>query len=177
MRVVAPGKPVPACTRPWYKNTCAYLPLVKRHPRVLAPGKGLLRVLAPLVGGLCALWPRVTGRCAFQPLVRRTASARFQLKQAQASCTRLTHQKRDDPQAVPLWCQRIIPPGVLTPVAYSHSIVPGGFDVTSRTTRLTPGTSLVMRLEMRASTSYGRRVQSAVIASSDETGRSTMGCP
>ena len=36
---------------------------------------------------------------------------------------------------------------------YSHSMVPGGFDVTSSTTRLTPSTSLVMRLEMRASTS------------------------
>lgn len=36
---------------------------------------------------------------------------------------------------------------------YSHSIVPGGFDVTSSTTRLTPGTSFVMRFEMRASTS------------------------
>ena len=37
--------------------------------------------------------------------------------------------------------------------SYSHSIVPGGFDVTSSTTRFTPGTSLVMRFEMRASTS------------------------
>lgn len=36
---------------------------------------------------------------------------------------------------------------------YSHSIVPGGFDVTSRTTRLTSSTSFVMRFEMRASTS------------------------
>lgn len=36
---------------------------------------------------------------------------------------------------------------------YSHSMVPGGFDVTSSTTRLTPGTSLVMRFEMRANTS------------------------
>lgn len=60
---------------------------------------------------------------------------------------------------------------------YSHSMVPGGFDVTSSTTRFTPAISLVMRLEMRASTSYGRRVQSAVIASSDDTGRSTIGCP
>src|SRR5690606_39579509 len=32
----------------------------------------------------------------------------------------------------------------------SHSMVPGGLLVTSRTTRLTSGTSLVMRLEMRA---------------------------
>jgi hypothetical protein len=36
---------------------------------------------------------------------------------------------------------------------YSHSIVPGGFGVTSYTTRLTPGTSLVMRLLMRCSRS------------------------
>src|SRR5690606_25912618 len=40
---------------------------------------------------------------------------------------------------------------------HSHSIVPGGLLVTSRTTRLTSGTSLVMRVEIRASTSYGSR--------------------
>src|SRR4051812_14797197 len=60
---------------------------------------------------------------------------------------------------------------------HSHSMVPGGLLVTSRTTRLTSGTSFVMRVEIVASTSYGRRVQSAVIASSDETGRSTTGWP
>lgn len=59
--------------------------------------------------------------------------------------------------------------------AYSHSIVPGGFDVTSSTTRFTSGTWFVILFEMRASTSYGTRVQSAVIASSEETGRSTIG--
>ena len=62
-------------------------------------------------------------------------------------------------------------------LAHSHSMVPGGLLVTSSTTRLTSRTSFVMRFEMRASTSYGKRVQSAVIASSDETGRSTIGCP
>ena len=36
---------------------------------------------------------------------------------------------------------------------YSHSIVPGGLEVMSKTTRLTSGTSLTMRLEMRASRS------------------------
>jgi hypothetical protein len=60
-------------------------------------------------------------------------------------------------------------------VAYSHSIVPGGLLVTSSTTRLTSGTSLVIRVEILASTSYGTRVQSAVIASSEDTGRSTIG--
>ncbi len=36
---------------------------------------------------------------------------------------------------------------------HSHSMVPGGLLVTSTTTRLTSRTSLVIRLEMRASTS------------------------
>ena len=53
--------------------------------------------------------------------------------------------------------------------------MPGGFDVTSSTTLLTSRTSFVMRVEIRSSTSYGTRVQSAVIASSDDTGRNTMG--
>ena len=60
---------------------------------------------------------------------------------------------------------------------YSHSMVPGGLEVTSRTTRLTSRTSLVMRVEIFARTSYGSRVQSAVIASSLDTGRSTTGWP
>ncbi len=38
-------------------------------------------------------------------------------------------------------------------VAHSHSMVPGGLLVTSRTTLLTSGTSLVMRVEIAASTS------------------------
>ncbi len=37
--------------------------------------------------------------------------------------------------------------------AHSHSMVPGGLEVQSSTTRLTSGTVLVMRVEMRASTS------------------------
>jgi len=61
--------------------------------------------------------------------------------------------------------------------AYSHSMVPGGLLVTSSTTRFTSGTSLVIRVEMRSNVSYGTRVQSAVIASSLDTGRSTIGCP
>lgn len=38
-------------------------------------------------------------------------------------------------------------------VSYSHSIVAGGLDVMSYTTRLTPSTSLMMRLEVRPSKS------------------------
>ena len=60
---------------------------------------------------------------------------------------------------------------------HSHSIVPGGFDVTSNTTRLTSRTSFVIRVEIFSKVSYGTRDQSAVIASSLETGRSTIGWP
>ena len=60
-------------------------------------------------------------------------------------------------------------------LSYSHSIVPGGLLVTSSTTRLTSGTSLVIRVEIVASTGSGTRAQSAVIASSLVTGRSTTG--
>ena len=60
---------------------------------------------------------------------------------------------------------------------YSHSMVAGGLLVTSRTTRLTWTTSLVTRVEIRASSSSGSRAQSAVIASSLVTGRSTIGWP
>ena len=38
-------------------------------------------------------------------------------------------------------------------LAHSHSMVPGGLEVQSSTTRLTSGTELVMRVEMRARTS------------------------
>src|SRR5580700_3246578 len=58
---------------------------------------------------------------------------------------------------------------------HSHSMVPGGLLVTSRTTRLISGTSLVIRLEIAASSASGSRAQSAVIASSLVTGRRTTG--
>ena len=38
-------------------------------------------------------------------------------------------------------------------INYSHSMVAGGLDVTSKTTRFTSATELVMRVEMRARTS------------------------
>jgi hypothetical protein len=37
--------------------------------------------------------------------------------------------------------------------AHSHSMVPGGFDVTSSATRFTPSTSLMMREEIRSTRS------------------------
>src|SRR4051794_37211941 len=60
-------------------------------------------------------------------------------------------------------------------IAYSHSMVPGGLLVTSTATRLIARTSLVIRVEIVSMTSYGNRAQSAVMASSDVTGRSTTG--
>lgn len=58
---------------------------------------------------------------------------------------------------------------------YSHSMVPGGFEVMSSTTRFTAGTSLMIRLLIRSSRSYGSRAQSAVMASSEVTARMTTG--
>ncbi len=54
---------------------------------------------------------------------------------------------------------------------YSHSIVDGGFELMSKTTRLMPLTSLTMRDEMVASSSCGSRAQSAVIPSRLSTAR------
>jgi len=54
---------------------------------------------------------------------------------------------------------------------YSHSIVLGGFELISSTTRLQPSTSLIIRLDMLRSTSYGTRAQSAVMASTLSTMR------
>ena len=48
-------------------------------------------------------------------------------------------------------------------------MVAGGFEEMSYTTRLMPRTSLMMRFDIRARTSYGMRVQSAVIASMEFT--------
>ena len=64
-----------------------------------------------------------------------------------------------------------------SPSRYSHSMVPGGLLVTSIATRLISRTSLVIRVEIVSITSYGSLAQSAVIASSDVTGRSTTGWP
>src|SRR5262249_18405367 len=58
---------------------------------------------------------------------------------------------------------------------YSHSIVAGGFDVTSRTTRFTPAISFTIRPEIVSIKSYGSRAQSAVMASSEMTARITIG--
>src|SRR4029079_14616783 len=57
---------------------------------------------------------------------------------------------------------------------YSHSMVAGGLLLTSSTTRLIPRTSLVMRLEIRATRSQGSFAQSAVMPSRLSTARSTQ---
>jgi hypothetical protein len=65
---------------------------------------------------------------------------------------------------------RVLPVGI-PQLGYSHSIVAGGFDEMSYTTRLTPGTSLTIRDEIFARTSYGSFAQSAVMPSSEVTAR------
>lgn len=52
---------------------------------------------------------------------------------------------------------------------HSDPIVPGGLLVTSYTTRLIPRTSLVMRVEIRASTSGGKGNQSVFMPSVEVT--------
>src|SRR5262249_9121970 len=59
-------------------------------------------------------------------------------------------------------------------VAHSHSIVAGGLLLTSYTTRFTPRTLLMIRVETWASRSYGSRDQSAVMKSSVCTARMAM---
>jgi hypothetical protein len=56
---------------------------------------------------------------------------------------------------IPPMVSRTIPrrPALSSSRLYSHSMVAGGFDETSYTTRLTPRTSLEMRFEMRAMSS------------------------
>ena len=94
-----------------------------------------------------------------------------------------TSSVRDTPQVPPTYSVLLVEkcgcgrfPNQFGP-RHSHSMVPGGLLVTSSTTRFTADTSLVIRVEIVAITSWGRRDQSAVMASSLLTGRRTTGCP
>src|SRR5262252_4711768 len=64
--------------------------------------------------------------------------------------------------------------GIRELLDYSHSIVPGGLLVISKQTRLTPFTSLIIRLESFSNSSYGSFTQSAVMPSWDSTARIAM---
>src|SRR5262249_19606203 len=57
---------------------------------------------------------------------------------------------------------------------HSHSIVPGGLEVMSYTTRFTPLTSLTIRFEIALRTGLGKSTQSAVIPSSEYTARTAQ---
>src|SRR5690606_12865097 len=70
------------------------------------------------------------------------------------------------------------PAGAARPApAYSHSMVAGGFELMSYTTRLTPGTSLMMRRAMASSTSWGSRAHRASSPSGLTTARTPTMCP
>src|SRR5205085_6827105 len=60
--------------------------------------------------------------------------------------------------------------------AYSHSIVPGGLDVTSYTTRLMPLTSLMIRVATRARKACSKGKEAAVMPSVEVTARSAHTC-
>jgi len=57
---------------------------------------------------------------------------------------------------------------------HSHSMVPGGFDVTSYTTRLMPLTSLMMRVAAAARKPMSKWKKSAVMPSTEVTARSAQ---
>src|SRR5689334_12664464 len=59
---------------------------------------------------------------------------------------------------------------------HSHSIVDGGLELMSNTTRFTPRTSFTMREEIRARSSCGSLAQSAVIPSRLSTARIATVC-
>lgn len=88
--------------------------------------------------------------------------ARFRLK---AKVLNQIRENRD-------WPALFLHAGRRVLTVYSHSMVAGGFDETSYTTRFTPSTSLVMRVEMRLMMSKGTSAQSAVMPSSLSTSRS-----
>src|ERR1700722_1198015 len=74
------------------------------------------------------------------------------------------HNEVRSPNATAVWlAARSFP--------HSHSIVPGGLEVMSYTTRFTPFTSFTMRVEIFFSTSCDSGTQSAVIPSSELTPR------
>ena len=90
---------------------------------------------------------RAAGRTADRSpaRVRRVAGAGLEVQRTRRS------GKSDLPQRR-VRCRHV----AVAPPRYSHSMVPGGLLVTSSTTRLTSATSLVIRVEMRSSTSYGQ---------------------
>jgi len=57
------------------------------------------------------------------------------------------------PATTPQYMQRLRSLVLRRVFSYSHSMVEGGLEVISKTTRFTSGTSLTMRLEMRERTS------------------------
>jgi len=59
---------------------------------------------------------------------------------------------------------------------HSHSIVLGGLELISYTTRFTPCTSLMMRFAIKPKSSYGILTQSAVMPSRLETARKAITC-
>jgi len=119
--------------------------------------------LAAARAGSTSVTPGITR----SPTESRSASAAPQAGQLVASAGAAAEHQGQDRDAVALGL-------AVRPFAFrhhSHSIVAGGLELMSYTTRLTPRTSLTMRALIRPNTSYGSLAQSAVIPSSDVTAR------
>ena len=132
------------------------------------------------------------GRGTSRPRADESSTARGMARVTPIRLSHVTeaHGGRSKPVGAlpPCWPRRtlvLIRPRPVCPFAeagrqarpdHSHSMVAGGFEEISSATRFTCGTSLMMRLEIVWSTSYGMRAQSAVIASSEVTARITIGC-
>ncbi len=117
-------------------------------------------------------------QCLFAPLATRAARRTDRHRSRRQPVAKLVPYQDEGPTRPGFVRLHLIVndgPGRLRRTAYSHSIVAGGFDVTSSTTRLTAGISLTIRDEIVSIRSYGSRAQSAVIASSLVTARSTIG--
>ena len=78
------------------------------------------------------------------------------------------HRRNQQTPIHPFWQRQ------LRLLFYSHSIVPGGLLVMSKTQRFTPFTSLMMRPASFSINSYGNLTQSAVMPSCDSTARMAM---
>jgi acylphosphatase len=109
-----------------------------------------------------------SNRWAVSPVQTCPAVPRLGVRAQDVSCRPNALQPQNNvPGTRPVYGQ--------VPSGYSHSIVAGGFELRSSATRFTPGISLMIRLEIVSRRSYGKRAQSAVIASSDVTARMTIG--
>ena len=105
--------------------------------------------------------------------VSRGLDSRFKTESAKAPHKVVQCGPTTEPSSVCLPAMRLARPLTRN---YSHSMVAGGLEDTSYTTRLTPWTSLMIRLAILPSSSWSIRTQSAVMKSELSTNRTATTC-